>query len=109
VQSGEPFGLVLPEAMLCGTPVAALNRGAVDELVVDGVTGGVFETLDTLTEGLPLVMALDRDRVRAAAARQFSVERMADAYVDVFTTLVAAREASRTGCASASKIDLREA
>jgi glycosyltransferase involved in cell wall biosynthesis len=87
VQSGEPFGLVLPEAMLCGTPVAALNRGAVDELVVDGVTGGVFETVDALTSGLPRVMALDRSRVRAAAAKQFSVDRMVDAYAELFATL----------------------
>ena len=92
VQSDEPFGLVVVEAMLCGTPVAALRRGAVDELVVHGVTGGVFETLADLVEGLPLVMTLDRERVRAAAARQFGVERMVDGYVEVFTALAARRE-----------------
>jgi glycosyltransferase involved in cell wall biosynthesis len=46
VQAGEPFGLVLAEAMACGTPVAALDRGAVRELVDDGVTGGVFGDID---------------------------------------------------------------
>jgi glycosyltransferase involved in cell wall biosynthesis len=103
VQAGEPFGLVLPEAMLCGTPVAALRRGAVEELVVDGVTGGVFDTLDLLVSGLPRVLALDRARVRDTAASQFSVDRMVDAYVEVFTRLVAAHEArpsSRRGGAS---------
>ena len=87
VQSGEPFGLVLAEAMLCGTPVAALRRGAVDELVTEGVTGGMFETLDGLVAGLPALMALDRARVREAAAAQFSVDRMVDAYIEVFTRL----------------------
>jgi glycosyltransferase involved in cell wall biosynthesis len=93
VQSGEPFGLVLAEAMLCGTPVAALDRGAVGELVDDGVTGGIFETLEELVAGLPQVMALDRARVRQRAESQFSVARMVDAYVEVFTRL-----AARTGC-----------
>ncbi len=50
VQAGEPFGLVLAEAMACGTPVAALDRGAVRELVDDGVTGGVFDDLDAMVE-----------------------------------------------------------
>jgi glycosyltransferase involved in cell wall biosynthesis len=98
VQSAEPFGLVVVEAMLCGTPVAALRRGAVEELVVDGVTGGVFETLDALAAGLPRVIALDRQCVRATAARQFAAERMVDGYVDVFSSLAAApgrRETAR--------------
>lgn len=105
VQSGEPFGLVLAEAMLCGTPVAALNRGAVEELVVEGVTGGVFETLDGLASGLPRVMALDRERVRAAAAAQFSIDRMVDAYIDVFTRLASARQPHASDRASRSGID----
>ena len=46
MQAGEPFGLVLAEAMACGTPVAALDRGAVREVVDDGVTGFVFDDLD---------------------------------------------------------------
>src|SRR6185369_16536335 len=60
VQSGEPFGLVVPEAMACGTPVAALDRGAVRELVDEGVTGHAFPSLEALVAGLPDVLALDR-------------------------------------------------
>ncbi len=91
VQSGEPFGLVLTESMLCGTPVAALNLGAVGELVTEGVTGGIFETLDALVAGLPQVIALDRRRVRDTAAAQFAIDRMVDAYAEAFERLVAAR------------------
>ena len=87
VQSGEPFGLVLAEATTCGTPVAALDRGAVREVVEDGVTGGVFESLDALVAGLPRVLALDRARVRALAAERFSVERMVAGYTDVYAAL----------------------
>ena len=48
VQAREPFGLVLAEAMACGTPVAALDRGAVREVVDDGVTGGIFDDSSTM-------------------------------------------------------------
>ena len=91
VRAGEPFGLVLTEAMACGTPVAALGRGAVSELVDDGVTGGVFDSLEALVAGLPRVMALDRTRVRATAVERFGVERMVDGYLDVYAQLLAAR------------------
>jgi glycosyltransferase involved in cell wall biosynthesis len=91
VQAGEPFGLVMAEAMSCGTPVAALNRGAVREIVDEGTTGHVFDSLDALVEGLPGVMALDRARVRSRAVARFSPDRMVDAYVGVYSRLVAAR------------------
>ena len=52
VQTAEPFGLVLTEAMACGTPVAALDRGAVREIVEDGITGGIFSSLDQMVDGL---------------------------------------------------------
>jgi glycosyltransferase involved in cell wall biosynthesis len=91
VQTGEPFGLVLTEAMACGTPVAALDRGAVRELVDDGVTGGVFDSVDALVAGLPGVLALDRGTVRQRALERFGPDRMVDAYVDAYSHLVAAR------------------
>ena len=95
VQAGEPFGLVLAEAASCGTPVAALDRGAVREIVDDGITGGVFENLDALVAGLPQVLALDRRQVRARAVERFGVERMVDAYVDVYSRLIAAHRARK--------------
>jgi glycosyltransferase involved in cell wall biosynthesis len=87
VQSGEPYGLVMAEAMTCGTPVAALDRGAVREIVEDGVTGRVFESLDALVEGLPAVMALDRAVIRERALERFNADRMVDAYVGVYACL----------------------
>jgi glycosyltransferase involved in cell wall biosynthesis len=87
VQAGEPFGLVLAEATTCGTPVAALDRGAVREVVTDGVTGGVFDSLEALVAGLPAVLTLDRARVRAVAAERFSVERMVAGYEAVYRAL----------------------
>jgi glycosyltransferase involved in cell wall biosynthesis len=92
VQADEPFGLVLAEAAVCGTPVAALNRGAVPEIVDEDVTGCSFNTLDELVDGLPRVLSLNRARVRARAMERFGIDRMVDAYVDVYARLADARE-----------------
>ena len=93
VQESEPFGLVLAEAMSCGTPVAALNCGAVREIVDEGITGGVFDTIDALVDGLARVVTLDRARVRARAVERFGVDRMIDAYVNVYRQLIDHRRA----------------
>ena len=90
VQSPESFGLVLAEAMSCGTPVAALDCGPVRELVEDGVTGWVFNDADAMVNGISRVLALDRAAVRAKAIERFGADRMVDAYVDVYSRLVAA-------------------
>jgi glycosyltransferase involved in cell wall biosynthesis len=95
VQAGEPFGLVLAEAMACGTPVAALDRGAVRELVDDGVTGGVFSTVEELVAGLPRVLTLDRSAVRAAAVARFGVDRMVEDYVGAYQRLIESNESVR--------------
>jgi glycosyltransferase involved in cell wall biosynthesis len=87
VQSGEPFGLVLTEAASCGTPVAALGRGAVAEIVEDGVTGCVFDDVDALADGLPQVLALDRRRIRARAVQRFGVETMVDGYLAAYAAV----------------------
>jgi glycosyltransferase involved in cell wall biosynthesis len=91
VQSGEPFGLVMAEAMACGTPVAALDRGAVREVVDAGVTGGIYTSVDELLAGLPSVLALDRATVRRRAVERFGVARMVGEYVAVYDRLLAGR------------------
>jgi glycosyltransferase involved in cell wall biosynthesis len=88
IQAREPFGLVLAEAMACGTPVAALDRGAVIEIVDDGVTGGVFRTLGEMIAGLPRVLDLNRRRVREQAVTRFGASRMAAEYEAVYLELV---------------------
>ena len=97
VRAAESFGLVLAEAAMCGTPVAALDQGPVGELIDDGVTGGVFRSLDALVDGLPAVLALDRARVRAQAEDRFGPDRMVDEHVAVYARLAAAhRRTKRT-------------
>jgi glycosyltransferase involved in cell wall biosynthesis len=88
VQSGEPFGLVLAESMACGTPVAALDRGAVREVVEDGITGIVFGSEDAMAAGLSRVFALDRRRVRDRGVARYGAMRMVDEYIAVYERLV---------------------
>jgi glycosyltransferase involved in cell wall biosynthesis len=95
IQAREPFGLVLAEAMACGTPVAALDRGAVREVVDQGVTGMVFDDLEQMVNELPRVFGLDRRRVRERAVARFGAARMVEEYVAVYSRLVEAHRARR--------------
>jgi glycosyltransferase involved in cell wall biosynthesis len=95
IQAREPFGLVLAEAMGCGTPVVALDRGAVREIVDDGVTGIVFENLDDMVQGLPRAFELNRRRVREEAVRRFGADRMVDEYAAVYQHMVETHRAKR--------------
>jgi glycosyltransferase involved in cell wall biosynthesis len=95
VQEREPFGLVLVEAMACGTPVAALDRGAVGEIIDPGVTGFAFRDLDQLVAGLPQVLALDRRGVHERATARFGINRMVDEYVAVYHRILDTHRARR--------------
>ncbi|HMB82103.1 MAG TPA: glycosyltransferase family 4 protein [Vicinamibacterales bacterium] len=95
IQAREPFGLVLAEAMACGTPVAALDRGAVREVVDEGVTGLIFNDLEEMTRGLSRVFDLDRRRVHERAVARFGTRRMVDEYLAVYTRIVEAHRARR--------------
>ena len=88
IQAPEPFGLVLAEAAACGTPVAALDRGAVREVVEDGVTGVVFDDLEQMVSRFDRVLALDRRGVRERSVARFGLERMVDEYVRVYRELI---------------------
>jgi glycosyltransferase involved in cell wall biosynthesis len=96
IQAREPFGLVLAEAMACGTPVAALDKGAVREIVDDGVTGMVFADLEQMANELGRVFDLDRRRVRQRAVERFGVARMVDGYVDVYHRVIDAKHGHRS-------------
>jgi glycosyltransferase involved in cell wall biosynthesis len=80
----EPFGLVMVEALACGTPVVARPFGSVPEIVTDGVTGFVRDTESDLADALAYVEDLDRDRCRKEVAERFSIERMVDDYAALF-------------------------
>jgi glycosyltransferase involved in cell wall biosynthesis len=84
----EPFGLVMPEAMACGTPVVALRRGAVEEIVVHGETGFICDSLDEMVEAVRATRSIDPARCRAHVAANFSPQRMADAYLELYAKVL---------------------
>jgi glycosyltransferase involved in cell wall biosynthesis len=96
IQAREPFGLVLAEAMACGTPVAALDRGAVREVVDDGVTGIVFNDLEQMVNELPRVFELNRAAVRAHAVARFGLDRMVSGYEAVYARVIEESRARRS-------------
>jgi glycosyltransferase involved in cell wall biosynthesis len=85
----EPFGLVMIEAMACGTPVIAFRCGSVPEVVEDGVSGFVVETVDQAAGVVARAANLDRADVRAAFETRFMVERMAHDYLRIYHRLIA--------------------
>jgi glycosyltransferase involved in cell wall biosynthesis len=89
IQYPEAFGLVLVEAMICGTPIAAMRLGAVPEIVEEGVSGFTAGTKDELLAAVPRCFELDRRRIHERAAERFSAERMARAYAAVYEKAVA--------------------
>ena len=76
----EPFGLVMIEAMACGTPIIAWRRGSVPEIIEDGVTGFIVENEDEAVDAIERIPDLDRSRVRAAFGRRFTARHMAESY-----------------------------
>jgi glycosyltransferase involved in cell wall biosynthesis len=85
----EPFGLSMIEAMACGTPVLAFRCGSVSEVVEDGLTGAIVETMEEAITALPHVIALNRNKVRQRFEQRFSATRMAMDYVGVYRSLLA--------------------
>ena len=85
----EPFGLVLIEAMACGTPVIAFDHGSVREIIEDGVTGFIVHNEAEAVDALSRLGALDRARIRAEFEQRFTARRMALRYVDLYRKLCA--------------------
>jgi len=88
VQVGEPFGLVLVEAMACGTPVVALNKGAVSEIVLNGVNGYHAETLEEMSAFVLRAFELKRADVRRVATNRFDVQSMVEGYIKVYEQMI---------------------
>jgi glycosyltransferase involved in cell wall biosynthesis len=95
----EPFGLVMIEALACGTPVIARRRGSVPEIVRDGQTGLLCETEDEMVEAVQRVAQLDRAACRRAFERRFTARHMAQHYARVYAQVLAAQSgtAARLG------------
>lgn len=84
----EPFGLSVIEAMACGTPVIACNRGSMPELIEHGVTGFLVDDVDGAVDAVARIGELDRAACRAAVTARFTVDRMADRYLALYRTLL---------------------
>src|SRR5262245_46672768 len=84
----EPFGLVMIEAMACGTPVVAFRRGSVPEVIDDGITGFVVDTEEAAIAAIERSATLDRRRIRATFERRFTARRMAQDYLRSYESLL---------------------
>lgn len=91
----EPFGLVMAEALACGTPVIARRRGSVPEVITHGLTGLIGETDDELVEFVRNVHTIDRATCRQVALERFSPAAMADGYEAVYAAALSARAGAR--------------
>jgi glycosyltransferase involved in cell wall biosynthesis len=89
----EPFGIVMAEALACGTPVIGLRRGAVPEVVDDGVTGFVRDDLDGLVEAVGRLGEIDRAACRAAVEARYSADAVVEGYLAVYRRMLARRAA----------------
>jgi len=87
----EPFGLVMIEAMACGTPVIAFRHGSVPEVVDEGITGYAVDTMQEAIAAVDRVKALSRARVRQQFEARFTARRMAQDYVDLYERLAHGR------------------
>jgi len=90
----EPFGLVMIEAMACGTPVVAFRHGSVPEVLEDGLTGFVVESVEDAVNALDCLGELSRTRVRARFEQRFSANAMTRAYCKIYQRLLAAPRGS---------------
>jgi glycosyltransferase involved in cell wall biosynthesis len=88
----EPFGLVMIEAMACGTPVIAFNRGSVAEIVDDGLTGFVVEDEMSAVAAVGRLSQLSRPAIRRQFEARFTARRMAQDYLSVYRSLMEATE-----------------
>jgi glycosyltransferase involved in cell wall biosynthesis len=91
----EPFGLVMIEAMACGTPVIAFRRASAPEVIDDGVSGFLIDDVPQAIAATRRIAQLDRARTREAFERRFDIERAAREYVQIYRRLISADEARR--------------
>ena len=83
----EPFGLVMIEAMACGTPVIAFNRGSVPEIIDDGLTGFIVEDINGAIGAVDRLSHLSREKIRRRFEERFTARRMAQDYLSAYRGL----------------------
>jgi glycosyltransferase involved in cell wall biosynthesis len=93
----EPFGLVLIEAMACGTPVIAYPCGSVPEIVEHGITGFIVNDIDAGAQAVEAALDLDRARIRERFEQRYTVERMAGDYLAIYRELLEDSSDGRLG------------
>jgi glycosyltransferase involved in cell wall biosynthesis len=92
VQWPEPFGLVMTEAMACGTPVVAWRNGSVPEVVADGETGFIVSSVQEMAAAVDRLGELDPHAMRARVKEQFSAEAMVAGYEHIYQQVLAGGE-----------------
>jgi len=88
----EPFGLTVVEAMACGTPVIAIRRGAMPELVKDTVTGFLVSDWEEAAAMVKNIGRVDRAQCRAWVEERFTCERMVEDYLEVYRKILSGKE-----------------
>ncbi|AKB37007.1 Mannose-6-phosphate isomerase, bifunctional enzyme [Methanosarcina siciliae C2J] len=88
----EAFGLGVVEALACGTPVIAINRGAMPELIMDGETGFLVNKISEAVEAVEKVNSISRKKCRESVEERFSVDRMVEDYIRVYETILKKRK-----------------
>jgi glycosyltransferase involved in cell wall biosynthesis len=94
IQWGEPFGLVLVESMSCGTPVIGFNKGAVPEIIVDGKTGFVVDSIDAMNEAVSKIDSIDPGDCRRHVQNHFSIKSMAFNYSELYHQIISSNKTS---------------
>ena len=87
----EPFGLVMIEAMACGTPVVAFENGSVPEVLENGLTGFIVHSEQQAVAAVGKIRSLDRDRIRAEFERRFTAQHMAENYLGLYARMIASQ------------------
>jgi glycosyltransferase involved in cell wall biosynthesis len=88
IQWGEPFGLVLIESMACGTPVLAINKGSVPEIVIHGKTGLVMDSIDGMIEAVKAIHTINPNDCRSHIKDNFSIASMAGKYLELYERIL---------------------
>jgi glycosyltransferase involved in cell wall biosynthesis len=87
IDRDEPFGLVMIEAMACGTPVIAYDRGSVKEVVVGGVTGTIVNDMEGMAGSMGGIGSLERIECRKHVENKFTLKMMVDKYEEIYKKL----------------------